>query len=277
MFISYSRKDTTTVDMICDVLDKANISYFIDRKGIDGGMEFPKVLAEEINECKVFLFVGSKFSYESKFTNSEVTYAFNKKPKNQILPYLIDDTPLPSELEFVFSSINIRNIKEHPIDTVLPQDIKAILDRKVRNVSKPDKKRMNKLLIVGLAAIALTVIAVINTKHSNSGIGDKNQIEAEESLDVFKNEESVRKFLSSTKFVSTNLDTITFVDDFSAELLNGMTMTLISFKIEDLRANSAHLMIEYAPNSRFDNILGKDSKGYYININGGGYKYYAIP
>ena len=34
VFISYSRKDTKTVDKICNAFDKNGITYFIDRIGI---------------------------------------------------------------------------------------------------------------------------------------------------------------------------------------------------------------------------------------------------
>lgn len=123
VFISYSRKDTPIADRICEALDRAGISYFIDRKGIAGGMEFPDVLAKAILNCSVFLFLGSANSYQSKFTTNEIIYAFNKLERNQIIPYLIDDTPLPEGLEFSFSAINWRIMSTHPIDTVLIPDI----------------------------------------------------------------------------------------------------------------------------------------------------------
>lgn len=127
VFISYSRKDTNVVNLICQAFDKYGITYFIDRKGIGGGMEFPAVLAESILNSRLMLFVGSMNSYSSKFTNSEVTFAFNKKPKGSIIPYIIDNSKLPDSLEFTFSSINIRTIKEHPIETVLVNDILQLL------------------------------------------------------------------------------------------------------------------------------------------------------
>ena len=37
VFISYSRKDTEVADKICSALDRAGLSYFIDRQGIGGG------------------------------------------------------------------------------------------------------------------------------------------------------------------------------------------------------------------------------------------------
>lgn len=130
VFISYSRKDTLVANQICNALDKANIKYFIDRQGISGGMEFPVVLANAICNSSIFLFLGSKSSYKSKFTINEITFAFNKKERNQILPYIIDGSSLPMELEFVFAGINWRTIKEHPIDTVLTNDLLKLLGRK---------------------------------------------------------------------------------------------------------------------------------------------------
>ena len=105
IFISYSRKDTAIAERICAAFDKAGITYFIDRLGIGGGFEFPVVLAEAIVECKVVLFLASENSYESKFTNSELTFAFNEKPRNSILPYIIDGSKMPVALRFIFSSI----------------------------------------------------------------------------------------------------------------------------------------------------------------------------
>ena len=129
VFISYSRKDTTIADAICAALDKQHISYFIDRQGIGGGMEFPIIIAEAILNSELVLFLASKNSYASKFTNNEVTFAFNKKPAGSIIPYLIDKSTLPTALEFTFSSINMRSLEEHPIDTVLVKDICQLLGR----------------------------------------------------------------------------------------------------------------------------------------------------
>lgn len=130
VFISYSRKDIAVSDKICAAFDRAGISYFIDRQGISGGFEFPAVLAEAILDSRIVLFLASKNSYESKFTNSELTFAFNEKSKNSILPYIIDGSTMPPALRFVFASINWRTIDSHPIETVLISDIMNMLGRK---------------------------------------------------------------------------------------------------------------------------------------------------
>ena len=123
VFISYSRKDTAVADKIVKAFEKAGITCFIDKQGIGGGLEFPAVLSKAIRDSRVFLFLASKNSYESKFTQSEIVYAFNKKKKQDIIPYIIDESNLPDELEFTFSAINWRRMSEHPINTVLVNDV----------------------------------------------------------------------------------------------------------------------------------------------------------
>ncbi len=137
VFISYSRKDTAVADKICAAFDRAGISYFIDRQGIGGGMEFPVVLAEAIVESNLFLYLASMNSYESKFTTSEITFAFNEKPKNSLLPYIIDGSALPIAMKFIFSGINWRNTTDHPIETTLVDDICRLLGRERKAATQP--------------------------------------------------------------------------------------------------------------------------------------------
>ena len=130
VFISYSRKDTEVANQICKAFDEVGITYFIDRQGISGGFEFPTVLAEAIVNCRIFLYLASKNSYESKFTQAEITFAFNKKERGNILPYIIDGSNLPLSLEFVFSAINWRRIENDPIEPVLIDDLLNLLGKK---------------------------------------------------------------------------------------------------------------------------------------------------
>lgn len=136
IFISYSRKDTMIAERICAALDRVGITYFIDRQGIAGGMEFPEVLADAITDCKIFLFLASENSYVSKFTNSEITFAFNEKQPNSILPYIIDGSQLPKKMRFIFSGINWRTIEQHPIDSVLVNDLLQLLGREAANTPR---------------------------------------------------------------------------------------------------------------------------------------------
>lgn len=131
VFISYSRKDSDIANQICAAFDRTGVSYFIDRQGISGGLEFPAVLADALLNSKIILYLASRNSFESKFTNAELTFAFNEKPKNSILPYIIDGSTMPPALRFVFANINWRTLDQHPIEPVLINDILRLLGRNV--------------------------------------------------------------------------------------------------------------------------------------------------
>ncbi|MBR6731183.1 MAG: toll/interleukin-1 receptor domain-containing protein [Bacteroidales bacterium] len=302
IFISYSRKDTPIADRICGAFDKAGITYFIDRQGIGGGMEFPKVLAEAILSCKIFLYLGSENSYKSRFTNSEVTYAFNKKPKEQILPYIIDGSSLPTELEFVFSCINIRNIKEHPIETTLVQDVLEMIGKQAE--FQHTQRNRNKtwlftgitagVISIGLAVGIYSMMTKDNRKEEAQGTVTE-QVTVEEPVVVeepvatpkdpdfiFNTEEDVRAFLSGRAFESPQGLWFSFDKDLTMEFwTKGSTegRPIGKFIIKDIKGDSAVLDITYdmtGQGNRFINILECIDGKVSININGGGYKYYAL-
>lgn len=296
IFISYSRKDTPIADRICGAFDKAGITYFIDRQGIGGGMEFPKVLAEAILSCKIFLYLGSENSYKSRFTNSEVTYAFNKKPKEQILPYIIDGSSLPTELEFVFSCINIRNIKEHPIETTLVQDVLEMLGKQAEFQHTQTSKNRTWLftgitagvISIGLAVGIYSMMTKDNRKEEAQGTVTE-QVTVEEPVAtpkdpdfIFNTEEDVRAFLSGRAFESPQGLWFSFDKDLTMEFwTKGSTegRPIGKFIIKDIKGDSAVLDITYdltGQGNRFINILECIDGKVSININGGGYKYYAL-
>ncbi len=167
VFISYSRKDMAVADRICEAFDKAGISYFIDRQGIGGGFEFPEVLAENIVSSKLFLLLASSNSYNSKFTTSEIVFAFNKKSKNCIIPYIIDNSTLPLDLELVFAGVNWRNVKDHPIETILVNDVLTLLEREAKQQTSESPSALGKpstsstLKKVLCAVVLLCVVGVV--------------------------------------------------------------------------------------------------------------------
>ena len=75
----------------------------------------------------------------------EITYAFNSKEKGNVIPYVIDDSSLLDirGMKLIFSNVNVRNIKNHPIEDVLIQDICARLGR---DYQEPEALRKERLL-----------------------------------------------------------------------------------------------------------------------------------
>lgn len=204
VFISYSRKDSAIADEICKVFDRVGITYFIDRQGIGGGNEFPLELATSILNSQIFLLLGSKNSYESKYTNAEIHFAFKKKQQKSILPYILDDTPMPLEIDFILSTINWRKYQEHPINTILVHDVLKLLGRerptelvrKDANIEQAQRKKtkifishpstlktlvdivVRKLILLGFDAVTWR-----NYEIDNVGLGNLGQREYSMGLD----------------------------------------------------------------------------------------------
>lgn len=101
VFISYSRKDyvddagnVLPNNMLSKIRDsfKANgISYWFDEEGIYSGDEFASVLTNAIRNSRIFLFISSVNSNQSKWTSNEISTALEfKKP---IIPLRLDKSP----------------------------------------------------------------------------------------------------------------------------------------------------------------------------------------
>lgn len=124
IFISYSRQDKETVDMICKRLDDNNISYFRDIFDITISSTFTEALADAILSCRLVLFIASKHSFASKYTSKEVTFAYQNHIA--IMPLLVDNTPMPTHLQFMFSDVQCMRLAESST-TRLISEIKDIL------------------------------------------------------------------------------------------------------------------------------------------------------
>ena len=140
VFVSYSRKDAEIVDRICQLMRQKQIVYYRDTQEIPGGEKFFDELAKSILDSVVFLYIGSKNSYSSIYTPKEVNFAISKN-SNVIIPYLVDDSPLPDNLFLAFSDLNVRNKGEHSPEIILEDIIKAVPRR--RNIVKSTEKEEN--------------------------------------------------------------------------------------------------------------------------------------
>lgn len=139
VFISYSRKDANTAEKICKILDREGITYFIDRKGIEGGAEFLSRITSAIDNSEVLLFLASKNAYNSKYSIKELNYAIHAQSA-KVIPYIIDGSDLPPALKLLLSDLNWRTIKKCPIGPGLIQDIRNNLSHEVVPAQIEDKK-----------------------------------------------------------------------------------------------------------------------------------------
>lgn len=126
VFISYSWNDVDIATEICSQLKEAGIKCCLDKESFRG-TDFPQITANCILNSEIFLYLGSKSSFVSGWAPDEVAFAKSHKQRNKLLYYGIDDAVMPIWMDLAFAAINRRNYKEHPIGTVLVNDIKHIL------------------------------------------------------------------------------------------------------------------------------------------------------
>lgn len=104
VFISYSKKDAQRIKPLREALTAAGIKYWIDDR-IDGSANFLAEIPEAIRRCSIVLFVASKSSANSEWTQKELVYA--RKLNKEIFPYKLDNFQFDNcpELDFFFANI----------------------------------------------------------------------------------------------------------------------------------------------------------------------------
>lgn len=75
VFISYSRKDQEQAYAICELLNKNDISYWIDKEGKYSGNNFKGVIVEQIKNSAIVLFLSSQNSNQSPNVVKEIGLA----------------------------------------------------------------------------------------------------------------------------------------------------------------------------------------------------------
>ena len=94
VFISYSHKDRSIADRICDILKELEIQFFRDEKNIDWGSSITDEVRDALKECLAILVVLSPASLKSSWVHYEIGHASALNLK--ILPFLShDDVDIP--------------------------------------------------------------------------------------------------------------------------------------------------------------------------------------
>ena len=97
---------------IWDALEKAHISYWIDKEGIYHGDKFKGVLASAIEAADVFIFVSSESSNKSEWTAKEIDVAVYEK--KIIIPVRIDDSKYNNSVKIDLVGLDFINYQSNP-------------------------------------------------------------------------------------------------------------------------------------------------------------------
>ena len=92
VFISYSSKNPQVALAVCHLLEEHGIKCWMAPRNIPPGSDFGDLIDDAIKASKVFLFIYSFESVNSKWCRGELNIAFSEE--KIIIPYRIDTTPI---------------------------------------------------------------------------------------------------------------------------------------------------------------------------------------
>lgn len=98
IFISYSRKDAQIVNDVVSKLEAQGFKIWLDKKGIESGDAFKRIIVRAIEESTCVLFFSSANSNLSKWTAKEIGVAVYEN--KTIIPVLIDKSRYNPEIKF---------------------------------------------------------------------------------------------------------------------------------------------------------------------------------
>jgi hypothetical protein len=98
LFISYSRKDAEIAEHFAHTWRASGQQVFIDKQSLDYGEDWQRQIAEAIASADRLILFWSQPAVESAHVTAEWRQAL-ATPTCKIVPYILDDTPLPTELQ----------------------------------------------------------------------------------------------------------------------------------------------------------------------------------
>jgi len=102
LFVSYSHSDKGLVYPIIEDLYKKGVRIWYD-EGIPAASNWIEQIADTIIDCNCFLVFITRRALKSEHVRDEISYAKRKKKKMFVI--YLEDTELPSEIEFQIGSI----------------------------------------------------------------------------------------------------------------------------------------------------------------------------
>ena len=99
IFVSYATEDVEAANEVHFLISASRHRVWLDRSSLEPGVDFPNEIAAAIDGCTYVFLLWSKSASESPWVKKEWTYAHSKT--KEVIPILLDDTPLPSGLRHV--------------------------------------------------------------------------------------------------------------------------------------------------------------------------------
>ena len=146
VFISYRRCNAELVEPVEEELNQRGISYFIDTKYIDSGMDYSETIARAIKKCKILLVVWTQEADQSKHMLREIEMAFDLHKK--VIPYKIGsfDVTDHNAIYYQLSHIDRQEAVPRQTQETIKKLVNSIESQLKGNVTQPTTEQLEKPL-----------------------------------------------------------------------------------------------------------------------------------
>jgi len=156
IFISYSNKNETTANAICNVLETNGIRCWISNRDCQPGKYYPDEILNAIKNCKIFVLVYSRHIKYSKDVLKEVQLAFEYE--KIIIPYRIENIDL-EEYKYNLAGTHwidaYPNHQKHYVKLCKTVKTHLELPEKTENKKNVELKKIKNILILIMGIIIL--------------------------------------------------------------------------------------------------------------------------
>ena len=114
IFISYSRRDTETVDHIVDLMRKTGLEVWLDRHDIRAGNQWRVQIVQAIDTCDAFVLMLSPNSATSENVRKEIDLAQDSGRTTFVV--MLEPVKIPSEIRYQLAGLQFIEVQRLGLD-----------------------------------------------------------------------------------------------------------------------------------------------------------------
>ena len=149
IFISYSRRDTETVDQIAGSLNDSGLDVWLDRHDIKAGNQWRVQIVEAIDTCEAFVLMLSPHSAASDNVRKEIDLA--QDAGRTIFAILLEPVKLPATIRYQLAGLQFIDVSMLGFEPAVSQLVETLNEHvaALRAVAEP-QSRQAELVIQGV-------------------------------------------------------------------------------------------------------------------------------
>ncbi len=124
IFVSYASADRERVLPVVAALERAGVGAWIDRKGIHGGANYAREIAEAIKGAAAFVLMASALSLASRNVKQEIAVGWEYE--RPYLPLLLERVTIPDDVKYWLTAAQWVEVLDTPEAAWLPQVLTAL-------------------------------------------------------------------------------------------------------------------------------------------------------